>query len=203
MERNAPSPVTSPGSTGPSRAEREFWTRIYWLAKQCKIEISEEEAGYLDSQLGSLGYEKLVVALDTILSRRDSRDPFPAIRDIKAAVDARLDPETEATEAAARIVQANARIGHTNDARYRKFVGELAWTVVQRSGGTSVIGAMTNSEIAIHRAQWKQIALGLIERARAGLLDEGPSLPPPDRPKDQPAGLIGFGDLMKKIGDHR
>jgi hypothetical protein len=178
----------------PSKAEQDFWTRIYFLAKQCKVEFEDDELEYMDRLLSPLGYELVSAALDKIIEARDSRDPFPSIKDIKAKVDSRLDPDTEAGEVALKIGTAITKIGPHRGSEFKEFVGEIGWAVIQSSGGLESVCSLDDKALGTHRAQWRGMALSLIKikenNPRSALLPgptQRPELPAPKEEESDPA----------------
>jgi hypothetical protein len=85
---------------------------------------------------------------------------------------------SQAVEASGRIVQALGRIPDPVEAR--AFIGELGWKVVERDGGWARLRQNTmEADKGRNKAQWREMALAIAERAQFGLMDTPPSLPGP------------------------
>jgi hypothetical protein len=123
--------------------------------------------------------------------RRDPktiRFPLPAI--IRDRISPAITPENDALEAVSRIIAAVSRVGPYRVSDAREFVGELGWAVVQREGSwENVCKILTDENIGVLRAQWKQIALSQISRAKAGVTS-APRLPSSGGELKR----LGFGD---------
>lgn len=111
--------------------------------------------------------------------RRDpkiTRFPLPAV--IRDRIQPADTVEADARDAASRIVAAISRFGWPNGERARGYVGELGWLVVERQGGwQNLCQAVETDDIGILQAQWRELAVSLIKRAKAGTLNLPPSLP--------------------------
>lgn len=130
--------------------------------------------------------------------RRDpktTRFPLPAvIRDKIAPAET---DELQAMEAAARIPEAVSRFGWNNPGPARLFIGELGWVVVQRDGGWSNVCQVLNEDnLGTLKAQWRNLALGELKRARMGILHEAPSLP---NAAEKNKSLVNIGDVLKAL----
>lgn len=132
--------------------------------------------------LADLSFPEVEHALHEL--RRDptrKQCPLPAV--IRNHILPVPSDEQQAIEASARIVEAIAKIGPYKSVDARRFIGELGWLVVQREGGwEQACTVLTDENVGICRAQWRQMALALQTRARAGNM-EPPGLPEPTRAK--------------------
>jgi len=143
----------------------------------CQFTLTPEIIRLYDESLKSLGYERLCKALDFIIANRRSRDPLPSIREIREIVSPEIDPEAEAIEAAGRIVQAVSSIGPYQPEKAREFIGELGWLVVERDGGwQNVCRVLTDDNVGMLKAQWRQMAKAQFARAKSNALT-APQLP--------------------------
>lgn len=159
-------------------AQREFYGKITGLAVMCGFGLTPEVIGLYDKHLSALGYEALCRALDEIIVSRRSRDPFPSIAEIRERIEPKIDPESEAIEAANRIYQAVCRISPYESEYAKAHIGELGWQVVLREGGwMSLVESITDYEqVGTRKAQWRQLAKALYLRAKTGQFD-APKLP--------------------------
>lgn len=171
--------------------EQKFYAKLVQMAKLAKVEVGTEIFEAYDSALGHYGYANVCKALDKLLENMD-RFQFPSIKAVKEILEPTVSTEGEATQAASLIVRAISEIGPYQPAKARALMGDLAWQVVLQCGGWGQICEIQNSELGMHRAQWRMIALGLIERARAGRLTEAPSLPSPEPRTGQLQSLSSF-----------
>lgn len=104
------------------------------------------------------------------------RCPIPA--DIRSRIQPGNTDEDLAKEAAARIVAAVARFGHPGWDRAREFIGEVGAEVVKLQGGwEETCRVLTYDNQGTLQAQWRDLALSQIRKARAGNLGETPRLP--------------------------
>ncbi len=108
--------------------------------------------------------------------RRDPKNVFfPKPAQLIASI--RQPDEQRARDAVARILTAISRIGiyRMNDAQ--AYVGELGWEVVRLQGGwEEVCKSITDENKAILQAQWRELAVSLINKERLGLTGEAPTL---------------------------
>ena len=160
--------------------QQAFLVRIKALADMVpNFTLSPELLKIYDMQLAPLGYDKVCGALDQIIGDRNSRDPFPSVKEIKAILTPTINPEHDALEAVSRIIASVSNIGPYQVQKARETIGELGWEVVKAEGGwENVCQNLSEDNIGMLRAQWKNIALAKMARAKAGLVD-GPSLPEP------------------------
>ena len=118
-----------------------------------------------DRLLAPVGYEKLCQGLRHIMADRTSRDPFPSIREIREAAEPAFNVENEASEIAGNIVAAVSRIGPYRCQEARDLIGETGWVVVTREGGwVNICQALTYENLAILKAQWRNVARGLLQQ---------------------------------------
>lgn len=127
------------------------------------------------------GYDDLVAALEKIIGNRGDRDAFPSVKTIKEQLDPSVDDEALAAEAATRLAGSIGRYGYTNPAEARAYMGEVAWAIVEREGGWQGLCERTKeNQIPTLKAQWRQLAVALMAKSRAGKLNDAPALPRPD-----------------------
>lgn len=102
--------------------------------------------------------------------------PTPA--DIVARISPVITDEMKAVDAANRIIDAMAKFGHTNQDKAQEYMGTVAWEIVVREGGwLSLCARVTNDDLPILKAQWRELAKSVMTQARAGKLGEAPQLP--------------------------
>jgi len=162
--------------------EKQFFEKLTVLAKVCSFDLDTMIFRAYDSYLAPYGYEKICQALEKIFTTRRTRDPFPSIKEILDQILPPTDFESEAREAAGRILQAVNRFGWVNPTEACKFIGELGWRAVERYGGwNSLCHTMTVQNTPIIQAQLRDIALASLKRAAAGLDNQAPLLNARDR----------------------
>jgi hypothetical protein len=155
----------------------DFATQLFALAKLCGMELDKTILNLYDEALSPLGYERICSAINHVIIRRKSRDPFPSIQEIRSIIVPEKKPDHEAVEAAARIIQAVSKFGWCNGFQARQFIGELGWRLVERFGGwTQLCESMTRDNVAALQAQFRNLAKAQIERAAMGLDDIAPTL---------------------------
>lgn len=156
--------------------------------------LEDHVVGMYADDLADLSVIEIARVLKEI--RRDpktTRFPLPAT--IRDRLTPAITPENEALEAVSRIIAAISKIGPYRVADAREFVGELGWAVVQSEGSwENVCQNLTDDNLGMLRAQWKNIALTKMARAKNGMT-EAPGLPSPKGELKQ----MGFGNLMKQI----
>lgn len=151
--------------------------------------------------LDDLDFEKVVQGYK--LYRRNPKNKFPplpaAIRDlIIPAEDRDRDDSDDGRFVAAKILQAIKQFGFYRASEASRFMGELAWEVVQMQGGWQTLCMMEQDEIGIQQAQWRELASSLTRRARSGRSHTLPSL---ESKKPEPVGLIGMTELLSQMRD--
>lgn len=177
--------------------EQEFITKLTAVADMTpNFEMSKELFRVYDEHLSRLGYENVNRALDEIIANKNSRDPFPSVREIREKLEPSINPDHEAVEVAGRIWEAIGRCGWPNPDAARATIGELGWHVVQRQGGWSNV-CLESSETSpgVFKAQLRELAKATYTRASQGRLSVSPAIPSPK----QSGGLEQIGDSLKKI----
>jgi hypothetical protein len=171
----------------------EFFTRLTALA--CMVQnftLDETVVAIYDRALAPLGYKNVAEALDEIISERNSRDPFPSIKEIKAKILPELDLEAEAALIASTIVGAVSKFGPYRLKEARHILGEVAWAIVETEGGwENICLSLTNDNLGILKAQWRNLAKTFLNRRSVG----APLLPFPSRKKS----LILFSDSILHV----
>jgi len=151
---------------------------IIGMAEVYGTELSVPRLDLYVELLSDIPKSEVEIAIRDIL-----RDPgqkfFPLPAVIRERAAPQMNPEHEAIEAASRITQAIAKFGWNNQELAEKFIGPLGWRIVERDGGWShICESVMADEIPIRRAQWREIGKALQARARLGMSDTPPQLPP-------------------------
>lgn len=183
----------------------QFIKGLVVLAEMCDKALSKEYLAMYDAELSEIGYDRLCGAVHKIIRTRKSRDGFPSISELAAAAGMVSDPNSEAFEAANRILEAIAKFGWNCPDEAKAFIGELGWTVVQRAGGWENVCAIPVKQVGFIRKQYFDMALMLYNRAADGKLGIAPGLPGAEQKvvDARNAGLINSNQaigLLKGIG---
>lgn len=144
---------------------------------------------------------------------RDRFSTFPSIAEIKSILDgnAGLSDAQVGQDLAARIEHCVTRYGRYQASRAEKYLGPVGAELVRQLGGwESVCDIQSMSEMGSKRKQWREMGELLSQKARAGLIDVAPQLPPgnvertrleapAEKPPEKKAD-IDYGDLLKAAG---
>lgn len=118
---------------------------------------------------------------------KQQRFPLPA--KIRETISPAPDPETEAKEAAARIIGAIREFGWCNPEGARRYVGELAWSAITTMGSwEGLCENLQASQIPTYQAQFRELIKAKIHRKQGGYSE----LPPGEN-------LSGFQKLEPGI----
>ncbi len=150
------------------------------LAEQTKENLSQERLAYMTAELMQHGADSVLIGIRKLM--REARR-FPTIAEIEEAMGIKgISDASRAAEAAARIEGAIVKFGsaggHEKFKRQQEYMGELAWLVVERSGGYQhLCDTVDNDNLSTMKAQWRGVATALCDSSRAGSLDLAPVLP--------------------------
>lgn len=140
--------------------------RIYALT--CKAFDKTLDADVLKMQvedLSDLDFEQIKKALENY--RIDEKSTiWPRAGKIRALVNPVMSADAVANEAASLIREAISKFGWPNGSEARKFVGELGWAIVERSGGWSSLcenHGLSINPLTFH-AQSRDLAKAIIEK---------------------------------------
>lgn len=178
--------------------EQKFLTKLVQLARWAREELGEEIIETYDLTLAPYGYENAIKAVDQFIISLKGRPRMPGIAELVSILDPKEDPETEAQEAAARIIAAISKYGPYRVKEAREYIGELGWLVVQKDGGWENVCMLETDQLPATRAQYRKMALTQYDRAKRGVSDTPPSLPEP--PASQ-TGLASLGSIMQQLED--
>ena len=174
--------------------QRKFLGHLSILAKMCHFELTPEMVGLYDRSLRELGYDAACRAIETAIIKRKGTDRFPSIHDLVSLIRPQCDDKDLAVEVAGRIAQAISDYGSWRHDDARKFLGTIAWKVVERCGGWETLcGSILTKDIQVHKAQWREMAQSLIHRSRAGELERAPDFGALSDNVEKLIGSIGSG----------
>lgn len=180
-------------------AQEAFYTRLTALAALCSgFTLTPDLIDIYDRGLADLGYELAGSAIEQVILGRSSRDPFPSVKEIRAAACPEERPEDAAALIVARIYGAIASIGPYNAASARRTIGDTGWEIVQAEGGWSTLcESVTYDNAPTHKAQWRRLAEAMVRRkeirARTTELEH--------RSSDAVLKLPKLNSLLERIGD--
>jgi len=151
----------------------------------CRATLTPEIVGLYDKNLSDLGYEKLNDALDEILVSRNSRDPFPSIREIRDKFEPTLTVEQGAQDLITRAIEAVSMYGYNNPEDAKIYLGEIAWRSLPGESGWKEFCMAGDVEsgglpIATARAQLRdRLQMNLKRNFPSGKLSlPAPTIPP-------------------------
>lgn len=146
--------------------QQEFYAKLTALAALCPgFVLSPEIIAIYDQALAALGYPQASRALEHVILTRNSRDPFPSVKEIRAVVIPEEDPEDGAAVIASQIYGCIGSIGPYAASSARRVLGDVAWRVVQMEGGWETLCEAVNYDNATtHKAQWRKLAAALLRR---------------------------------------
>lgn len=119
-----------------------------------------------------------VGAAFSVLRKEAGRNKMPMPADVVKILFPQTDPNAEAQEAAARILQATSKFGYIDPEGAKNFIGSLGWRVVERFGGWKYIceNLGVNLNASTFFAQARDVAKASIGREALGLANSPPSL---------------------------
>lgn len=147
------------------------------MAELHQRQMSPEAAAMYCADLAPYAPGAVLEALSRC--RREVRG-FPAIVDVLERITGTRPPdEMDAARAvSSRIIEAISKIGYVNPGKARDFLGDLAWTVVQRMGGwANLCEIVTAENLTTWQAQLRDNALSVSRQAAAGTLNVPQGLP--------------------------
>lgn len=141
------------------------------------------------------------VELRTALNRLIKEDHFPSIKEVELALGAGVTPQDDGIVIAGKIVAAISRFGWSGPEEARAMIGPVGWEVVQLSGGWAQVCNVSDEDLGIQKAQWRETARALLERGGRSL----PELPPPmsDRGLRLIQGLISQNGVQDVANDSK
>lgn len=173
----------------------EYAKALIALAEYYNRPLTELQIAMYVEDLLVLSLEELNEAI--LIYRKNPRNTFfPIPSKLIECVRCSGDPESEATEAAARLIGAVSRYGYVNPREASEYIGEIGWSVVNRMGGWRNVCSLVNeNNFGTLQSQFKQIALAQIRRAEYGFKDTPPSF----RIEHKPENFSGLPDIVKNI----
>jgi hypothetical protein len=182
-------------------AQQDFYGKLTALATLCSnFVLSRDLISIYDSALSSLGYERAARAVEHVILTRNSRDPFPSVRELRSVVDPEQEPADGAAMISAAIFGAVSRIGPYNTQAAREALGEVAWKVVQSEGGWQTLcEAVRFDNATTYKAQWRRLAEALLRSKESSAVREAIATGTP-HPLNLPIEP-GANSLLKRIAE--
>ena len=194
-----------------SDGEIRFLKTLNAIAALSETELTRDQIELYDKSLASFGYDLVVQALDEILLEQRPRQPMPSIAEVIRHLDKQreVSDKAQANACVQNLFRCVSRHGYTwpetyryddpeadsFDAHINNQCGELGSEVVRLSGGWIRFCEDANSNfeaMTAMRAQFRDIALGVLERSRRGVgVKEMPSLPTGDSIHPKVKELLG------------
>lgn len=157
------------------------------MTKQERIEVGQSWIGLAQMygrDIPQIALKIMLDAIDDLPSKeiihalvdwsrnsKQNRHPLPA--ELREMLKKELSIEARANEAANRIRQAITRIGWSEPVKAKEFMGDLAWAIVERSGGWTYIcenHGVDLNPLTFH-AQARDSAKAIIESSKLGHID--------------------------------
>lgn len=134
------------------------------------------------NQLNMYAEDLMVLSLDELSTsiKRLRSNPDIEFFPLPSLIIQQISPDLrdESIEATNRILEAMAKFGYSNFEKAKEYIGALGWRVVEREGGWQrICESTTNKEIPILKAQWRELAMSTIRRARSGADQQPPAIP--------------------------
>lgn len=158
--------------------QKRFLSALGGLAKLVGFTLTPELVELYDRGMRRFGYDRALKAVEEHIITRRGQDRFPSIGDLVRLIQPEENDDDAAVEVAGRIFDAIARFGYWNPKEAQDYVGEVGWLVVARNGGWAALceGTLSRNVPAL-KAQFREMALSILRRARAGTLGQAPRLP--------------------------
>lgn len=175
---------------------REVGRLIIELAEYYDKQLTANQIDMYVRDLSDIPMQDLYRAVD--LYRRDPKNErFPLPAKLRGMI--QLPDDQKARDAVGRILTAISRIGPYRDKDAQDYVGELGWAVVKQQGGwEEVCQTLTNDNKGTLMAQWRELAISLMNKERLGFGNEAPSLGFKPKKPGQLEGLAGLIELPKR-----
>lgn len=147
------------------------------MAGAFSIQINEATLMWYSNALVHLQPEKVLAALREY-GRTTKVQKLPTPAQIAELINPKLNPESEAREAASRVGKAVGLYGYVDPEGARKYIGELGWEVVQRFGGWSYICKNMGDSMNFNTlfAQMRDVAVAMYDRDLKGVGHKPPAL---------------------------
>lgn len=172
----------------------------YWLglAQMYGKDITRTALKIMLDAVSDLPTPELLVALeDWSKTSKINRHPLPA--ELRETLKKELSIESKANEAANRIRLAITRFGWPDPTAAKVYMGDLAWAIVERSGGWQYIcenHGLVLSPTTFH-AQARDSAKAILESASLGQFNQPIAI---GQGASRSASLTKGADVIKMIG---
>lgn len=150
-------------------------------AELCSRPLSDAAIKVYAEHLSQLPFEKVMLALTTLVKRAK----FPSIQEIEELVSPELSLKDNAKEIASLAVSAVAKFGWPNPNQARSYMGETAWSAVERFGGwlhfCETLNAFNQANIT---AQLRDLAETLVKQKHVNLAYSPPETTNKNKPHE-------------------
>jgi hypothetical protein len=151
--------------------QKIFLSRLSILAKLSETTLCRELVELYDRTLSTTGYDNATRAVEHFIVNRRSRDAFPSIAELRKVATGEGEDIDVANAVAGRIFEAIKEMDKCRllTQGVKDFLGDIAWSVVNQSGGWDfVYNSINDHNAGQHRAQFRDLALSLIRRNKLG-----------------------------------
>ena len=119
---------------------------------------------YWFNEFGSIPLDKLRAAIDIWIRNEPF---FPCIAELRKTLGLNdLDPDLEARQVVANIIDAIRKFGYQREKEAREFLGPLTWSVILGSGGYQNLCEMTYQNQTVICAQMRELARSMLTSRR-------------------------------------
>lgn len=170
---------------------REIAKVVINLAEYYEKTLTDNQMEMYIQDLSDIPFPELLRAVE--LYRQDPKnDRFPLPAKLRAII--QLPDDQKARDGVSRILSAISRIGPYRTKDAQEYIGELGWAVVKLQGGwEETCTSLTNDNRGTLMAQWRELAVSLLNKKRLGFGDEPPTL----EFKSKGSGLESLGNMIR------
>ena len=151
------------------------------------VEVTQERIGLYVEYLSRYDLKKVSAALKVLLNTHTG---FPDIAHIVKLVDPSMTEDEKGNEIAGAIIDSVKSFGSYQPLEAKKYLGPIAWWVVESFGGWGILCRMTTAELGTTRAQLREMGKAARKVASRNLED-------PKLLKHEKEGTKRIGELLK------
>ena len=155
--------------------EVEFHSLLHVCATNARVQLNEPMIAFYDEALCGYGYELVCVAIKKWM-RKQRVWSMPTVAALEEELNVKVTDRSQAEAIVGRIWESIGRFGFGRAKEAREHIGEAGWHVVLAFGGWYSL-CVSELDQGQTRAQMREFALSMMERARKGVIDEVPQLP--------------------------
>lgn len=173
--------------------ELEFHKLLQICAHNSRIDLNQTLMAFYEESLAPYGYERVCNAIKAWM-RKQKHWSMPTICHIEEELSVKITDRSQAEAIVGRIWESIPKFGFNSPKEARDYIGEAGWQVVLSFGGWYSL-CTSDLDQGQTRAQMREFALSMMERARKGAIDETPSLPSSEKMPEQ------LNQALKLIGE--